>query len=256
MDLLNSKEVILSEINNVFTSYNENIQSHIEKQSEFNLELSRLNQLNKKLLHEISEKDKFLSLNDKKLHDYEVMINKIQEKATKELDANDRGNMIRILDKENNEKDVIIKQLNEKINNLECKLTSLTDTSINLEINDNNDNNDAIVGWSPTSSNHPLNNNDNVEDVNDNVENVNDNVEDVNDNVEDDGGNNGDEESDDGGNNGDEESDDGAVVEIITHYKKEYYIIEGEDPQYIYAIEDGELGDKVGEMKGKKKVFY
>ena len=240
MDLLNSKEVILSEVNNIFSFYNENLQTHTEKQSELNIELSRVNQLNKKLLHEIAVKDKFLALNDKKLYDYETMINKIQENAKKELDANDRGNMIRILDKENNEKDLIIKQLNEKINNLECKLKSLSDTSINLEINDDNNDNDVVVGWSPTSSNHPIidDNNDVVVDNNNDVV-VDDDKNDDNDVVVD-----------------DDESDDGMVVEIITHYKKEYYIIEGEDPQYIYAIEDGELGDKVGEMKGKKKVFY
>ena len=56
---------------------------------------------------------------------------------------------------------------------------------------------------------------------------------------------------------GDKESEDeGISVEIIKYRRKEYFIIEGESPQYIYAIEDGELGDKVGEIEGKKKVFY
>ena len=46
-------------------------------------------------------------------------------------------------------------------------------------------------------------------------------------------------------------------VEIITHYKKEYYIVTGENPQYIYQIDgDGGIGDKIGEVQGKKKVFY
>ena len=54
----------------------------------------------------------------------------------------------------------------------------------------------------------------------------------------------------------DEESDDDVVVETIKHYGKEYFIIEGENPQYIYAIEDGELGDKKGELiNGKKKMY-
>ena len=51
-------------------------------------------------------------------------------------------------------------------------------------------------------------------------------------------------------------SEEGEEVEIITHYKKEYYIVVGEKPQYIYAIEDGELGDKVGEIDNGKKVLY
>ena len=36
-----------------------------------------------------------------------------------------------------------------------------------------------------------------------------------------------------------------------------YFIKTNEkNPQYIYAIEDNDIGEKVGEMKGKKKIFY
>ena len=52
-----------------------------------------------------------------------------------------------------------------------------------------------------------------------------------------------------------ESDDDGIEVQIVTHYKKEYYIIVGETPQYIYAIDDGDLGEKVGEMKKNKRSF-
>ena len=76
-----------------------------------------------------------------------------------------------------------------------------------------------------------------VEEVKEEVEEVKDEVEEV--------------------KEGDKESEDeGISVEIIKYRRKEYFIIEGESPQYIYAIEDGELGDKVGEIEGKKKVFY
>ena len=54
----------------------------------------------------------------------------------------------------------------------------------------------------------------------------------------------------------DETSDDELEVEIITHYKKDYYIKTNEkNPQYIYAIDDGDIGDIVGELKGKKKFY-
>ena len=53
-----------------------------------------------------------------------------------------------------------------------------------------------------------------------------------------------------------EEEEEEVEIEIITYYKKEYYIITGEEPQYIYMIENGELGDKVGEVKGSKKIIY
>ena len=47
-----------------------------------------------------------------------------------------------------------------------------------------------------------------------------------------------------------------AEVEIITYYKKEYYLVVNESPQGIYMIENGGLGSKVGEVKNGKKVFY
>ena len=47
-----------------------------------------------------------------------------------------------------------------------------------------------------------------------------------------------------------------CTVTTIKHYGKEYYIVDGEDPQYIYAIEDGELGDVKGVMKNGKKQMY
>ena len=263
MELLESKEIIVNEINKLFTSYNLIVKENINSKSNLNNEIKRLNLFNEKLLQEISEKDKYLLLNDKKLHDYEQMINKIQEDAKKELDTNDRGNMIRILDKENHEKDVLIETLQKKINNLECKLQQLSDTNINLIINDNNDDNEEdkptkekeFSGWSPTSSDTPvyinekkednmpkdlnkINEETNVEEKETNVEEKETNVEEEETNVE------------------EEESDDGISVSIITHYKKEYYIIDGEEPVYIYAIDGDELGDKVGEIKGKKKIFY
>ena len=53
-----------------------------------------------------------------------------------------------------------------------------------------------------------------------------------------------------------DESEEEIEVEMITHYKKQYYIIKGEKEQYIYAINDGGLGDKVGEIKDGKKIMY
>ena len=55
---------------------------------------------------------------------------------------------------------------------------------------------------------------------------------------------------------GDESEEDMPEVEVIKYRKKEYYIIVGENPQYIYDIVDEDLGQKVGEVQGKKKVFY
>lgn len=55
-----------------------------------------------------------------------------------------------------------------------------------------------------------------------------------------------------------EQSSDEEEISVTTikHYGKEYYIIDNEEPQYIYAIEDGGLGDVKGEMKNGKKNMY
>ena len=65
-------------------------------------------------------------------------------------------------------------------------------------------------------------------------------------------------EEDNNNGNDDEESteEEECTVTTIKHYGKEYYIIDGEDPQYIYSIENGELGKEVGEMKNGKKHMY
>jgi threonyl-tRNA synthetase len=50
--------------------------------------------VNKKLMEEVSEKDKLLHVNEQKMVDYEVMINKIQEEASKELTEKERFSML------------------------------------------------------------------------------------------------------------------------------------------------------------------
>lgn len=52
------------------------------------------------------------------------------------------------------------------------------------------------------------------------------------------------------------EEEEEITVTTIKHYGKQYYIIDGEDPQYMYAIEDGELGEVKGEVKDGKKTLY
>ena len=54
----------------------------------------------------------------------------------------------------------------------------------------------------------------------------------------------------------DSSSEEEIIVSKIKHYNKEYYIIDGETPQYIYAINGDELGDKKGEIKNGKKIMY
>jgi hypothetical protein len=54
----------------------------------------------------------------------------------------------------------------------------------------------------------------------------------------------------------DSEEEEEITVTTIKHYGKAYYIIDGEKPQYMYAIEDGELGEVKGEINEGKKTLY
>jgi len=83
--ILESRGIILNNIENIFTQYHNRESDNNEKVKELNEEIAELNIVNKKLIEEVSEKDKQLVINDRKMVDYEVMINKIQEEASKEL---------------------------------------------------------------------------------------------------------------------------------------------------------------------------
>ena len=66
MEILNSKSIILEEINKIINSYHSNINNHSNEMKLFTDEVQRLNQLNKTLSEEIHAKDKIICLNEKK----------------------------------------------------------------------------------------------------------------------------------------------------------------------------------------------
>ena len=256
--MLDSKSIILENINNIFNEYNRiNEEKNVEL-LEIIQECKDLRECNKKLITEVSEKDKLLIVNEKKMVDYEDMINKIQEDAMKEKTDKERFDMLKKQDKEIYERDIEINRLQKKLELLEEKLTMFNNNSdvdntvqevqevqegktliermksikkeqeveVVVEEEPTEVVEEEVVEGGPTEV----------------VENPDDKIEG---------------EGEDSGEETEELSDEeGEEVEIITHYKKEYYIIVNEKPQYIYTIEDGDLGEKVGEVQGKKKVFY
>ena len=279
-NMLDSKSIILENIDNIFNEYN---RINGEKNVELVKIIQECNDLrgcNKKLITEVSEKDKLLIVNEKKMIDYEHMINKIQEDAMKEKTEKERFDMLKKQDKEIHDRDIEINRLQRKIELLEEKLTMF---------NNNSDVDDTVQEVQEEKQKHTKVKKEEVneevavvqeeEEVNEEVvvvqeeEEVNEEVvvvqeeEEVNEEVavvqEEEKPTEVLENPDDkieGEGSGEEteelSDEEGEEVEIITHYKKEYYIIVNEKPQYIYTIEDGDLGEKVGEIQGKKKVFY
>jgi len=275
--ILESRGIILDNVENIFTQYHNRESDNNEKIKELNEEIAELNIVNKKLIEEVSEKDKQLVINDRKMVDYEVMINKIQEEASKELTEKERFSMLKAKDKAINERDIEIRRLQKKIDLYEEK----------IETSSNEDNIDVVVEEKKTLVEKMKEVVDHgVEDEEVETEVIDKEVETqvVDEEVEEEVidkevetlvvdkedetlvVDKEDEEEvetevieqnkSDGEETEDLSSEEGEEVEIITHYKKEYYIVVGEKPQYIYAIEDGELGDKVGEIDNNKKVLY
>ena len=265
MNILESKTIIIDNINSIFIEYQKKMDDYDKKEKEWVKEKCIMNEMNHKLIHEISEKDKLLCLNDKKLLDYETMINQIQDEALKEMDEKTKHDMLRAQDKEIYERDKEIKRLQKKIETLEEEKKLVTETvkevvedveELRGDINNKEGGEEEDTQPLIPSQKSPTLVEKMIEvgcqGVTENVtENVKEDVtENVTENVKEDVSGETTEDITD------EESDDGVVVETIKHYGKEYFIIEGEKPQYIYAIEDGDLGDKKGELiNGKKKMY-
>ena len=295
--LLESKESMIQTINGIIHDFSSSVQIQNETMKNIQKDNDQLHKLVHKMTCEIQEKDKLLSMNEKTIHEYSVLINKLQETKEKELNDKEKHNMLRIQDKE-------IKRLTDEINFLKRK-----NTQSNKEKESQTETKEYITGFSPTSSSNIIDesefnittlnldegNNSEVKEVVQEVvqevtphpkkkvekpiveeptveepiveekvekptveepiveEKVEEEVEKptveeevekptVEEKVE--------------KPTVEEEVEESIEVEVITHYKKEYFIITGETPQYIYAIDNDDLGDRVGEIQGKKKVFY
>ena len=127
--MLDAKEVILTTIETLFKEYNKIKEENNENLLRVMNELTELRECNNKLINEISEKDKLLIVNDRKMIDYETMINKIQEDAMKEKTEKERFDMLKKQDKEIHDRDIEIQRLQKKVDMLEDKLTLLDKTS-------------------------------------------------------------------------------------------------------------------------------
>tara|TARA_Y100001980_G_C14556782_1_gene350297 strand:+ start:29956 stop:30876 length:921 start_codon:yes stop_codon:yes gene_type:complete len=303
MDLIQSKEIILNEINKLFETYQIKEIDSSQKLNELNNDVTITHQMNQKLMKEIEEKDKLLLLNERKCYDYEVMINKIQDEANKELDEKTKHDMLRAKDTEIFNCTEEIKRLQKKVNELEEKLEEkLTPKKgqsdqywLDNEMNSFHDDPEKVKLAIETYSKHvdrddltimdiaktsigingwyeegkkslvermkdSIQKEENIEEKVEEVEEVGE-VGEVEEVGEEKTGETTEEMSDvdevsSKKSSSSSEEEEGELVSVIKHYGKEYYIIEGEDPQYIYAIEDGELGEKKGEFKNGKKHIY
>ena len=255
-NILESKKIITNEINTIFKEYQERIEENALKEKEWMKEKELIHQANNRLIQEVAEKDKLLFHNEKKFLDYEIMINQIQDEALKEHDTKTKHDMLRAQDKEIFNRDEEIKRLNKRIQCLEEEKKLVVSTveeviqdveEFKEDINDKTVSNVVVVDKTPMIDSSGKSGIKLVEKMMDVMDTIK---------TEEEKGEKEEEEKEE-----EEEEDmtdeEGITVSTITHYKKEYYIIDGEEPiQYIYAIEDGDLGEVKGEMRDGKKHMY
>ena len=261
-NILDSKQTITNEINTIFTEYQKRIEENASKEKEWMKEKELIHQANNRLIQEVAEKDKLLFHNEKKFLDYEIMINKIQDEALKEHDTKTKHDMLRAQDKEIFNRDEEIKRLNKRIQCLEeeKKLVVSTVEEVIQDVEEfkediNSDktvSNVVVIDKTPMVDRSGKSGIKLVEKIMDVMDTIKKEGEDEEKEEEKEEKEEEKEEKDE-----DMTDEEDITVSTITHYKKEYYIIDGEEPiQYIYAIEDGDLGEVKGEMRDGKKHMY
>lgn len=214
-----------------------------ETSSEYTSQIETLVEQNKQNEQSILEKDKSIKQLQKDKHEYEQLINKlnetIQEMQT-EQESSDRHDMIKVQAKQLDEKDRIIDQLQDKLLKLKHD-TTLEEKAIDpvkkVEeiVNDTED--DGIPEVSGTFE--QVEEQPEQPEQQEQTQKVEEQPEQL----------------------ASTESDDDDEVWIkVKHKGTKYIIVKGEQPQYVYEIdEDGSKGTRVGtrtESNGRKKYKF
>ena len=209
-----------------------------------------LHQSNLKLLDEIKEKDKIISMNQKTICDYEKQINNFNE----EQEQSNKFDMVKAKDKEVHEKNKIIDNLNKEVQSLKNKLELLSDKNISSDIIDtpvetkgpeevetpvekveNKEEEETPVEQEET----PVEQEETPVETEDPVEETEDPVEETEDPVE------------------EQDSDDPLEVETIIWRKKEYFLLEDDGKKKVFEItKDDDLGKEVGLWIDEKLVRH
>lgn len=249
-DIAETRDTLVKHINNLTLNYSQLLHERTNIESNKNSEILLLNNQNRLQLQEIQTLNDEISAFNKKCYDYEVIINEYQKKMVEvesDREQRDRVSIMKTQADELHKKDQYIEQLQGKIKFLQSDKQNISLKFIDANLGESDaelepmkeEDIDKSGGWSPTTSNSPVQ----VETTDKTVDmNI------VNDNV-------GDNESVDIVNDiiSDNESVD-IEYKRIKYKGEKYYIIVGEEPQIVYKIlEDDDVGDRVGIRKKKTK---
>ena len=214
MDISQIRDELTKSVNNIVDEYSKIVQTKFDDIESLQRDFSFVNNENRSLKSQLSDRENEIRDLKKKCHDYEQMINKQGERITEmeeEQLCNDKVSIVKLQAKSIEEKDKHIEHLENKIKQLTERPSikpvisepSLPKPDVKTEIDDNGD----LVLELPKETEKP------------------------------------------------ESSEEEDIQLKSVKYKGErYYIIVGEDPQYVYNIKDeGELGEKRGVRTPKSK---
>ena len=247
-DIAETRDTLVKHINNLTLNYSQLLHERTNIESNKNSEILLLNNQNRLQLQEIQTLNDEISAFNKKCYDYEVIINEYQTKMVEvesDREQRDKVSIMKTQADELHKKDQYIEQLQGKIKFLQSDKQNISlkfiDANLGESDADKLDTNNAELepmkeedidksgGWSPTTSNSPVQaTTDKTVDMNIVGDIVDDNV-------------------------SDNESVD-IEYKRIKYKGEKYYIIVGEEPQVVYKIlEDDDVGGRVGIRKKKTK---
>ena len=240
-DIAETRDTLVKYINSLTLNYSQLLHEKTNIETNKNTEILLLNNQNRLQLQEIQTLNEEISGLNKKCYDYEVIINDYQKKMVEiesEVEQRDKVSIMKVQADELEKKDRYIEQLQSKIKYLQGNKQNISlkfmDIDTNLEpepevaVANEVVESDKSGGWSPTSSNSPVQVVETPVVEDDKMETENDN---------------------------DNDSDSIDIEYKRIKYKGErYYIIVGEEPQVVYEIlDDDDVGDRVGIRKKKSK---
>ena len=247
-NIAETRDTLVKHINSLTLNYSQLLHEKTNIETNKNTEILLLNNQNRLQLQEIQTLNEEISGLNKKCYDYEVIINDYQNKMVEiesDREQRDKVSIMKVQADELEKKDRYIEQLQSKIKYLQGDKQNISlkfmDVDTNLEpepVVANEVVTDKIGGWSPTSSNSPVQiveqtsvveqtpvvEQTSIVEQDDKMDTVND-------------------------------SDSIDIEYKRIKYKGErYYIIVGEEPQVVYEIlEDDDVGNRIGIRKKKSK---
>jgi len=259
MDIIKTREQLNLLINGLIDGYIENEKSTGEFMTKRSKEIKDYTQNMESLINEIKQKDKTIGEKDDEIrninktkHEYELMINKLNEKIVEletEENQKNKHDMIKVQAKELDEKDRVIEQLQNKI----LKLKGDPKSSIEKQLNEYND---MIDDPEKKQSDEPEQKQEQPEEQ----EQEQEQSDEVGEPEQEQPSEPEQEQSDETDEQSSEEDEEVWIK--VKNKGIKYIVVQNQEPQYLYEITDNETkGKKVGvrtksETKGSGKIKY